>query len=246
MRISVPREHKRDSVTVVVYGTLFLNELCYTIITHFKGKSMRFFLTILVVLALSGIFTACNKTENNQAAAVKIEQKSIVTSQMNDAELAVAFLNGIQNGDKKRIYEVSNLTPELVENSRKILTNTTKYKQTKKERVETEHALRMSGSIDFFLKKLPKVLPKSTQLLVSKTTKENTADSTLKIHHIKVVYSNRDEALSDKTLQKMKEMTIRLQQIDHVVNGRLLHEFSFKSEDFEKIADGNFEVTSYY
>lgn len=207
---------------------------------------MKKIFSIVALVALSGTISACNKKENSQPAAAKVQQKVVVTAQMSDGDRARAFLAGIQNNDKKLMYDVSSLTPELVENSRKILTNTATYKQTKKERAETEHALRMSGSIDFFLKKMPKILLKSAQLQVSKTTKEGTADSPLKVHLVKVIYSNKDEALSDKKGQRVKEMILRLQQIEHVVNGRLLHEFSFKSEEFEKIADGEFEVTSYY
>ena len=201
-------------------------------------------LFIMAVLVISGIILGCSKKESNlPVAAAKVEQKQIAPEQINDGELALAFLAGIQNKDKKRVYEISNLTSELVEESRAKLTNTVKYKLTKKERAETEHALRMSGSIDFFLKKLTSILPKSAQLQVMKSIK---IDNTTNDHHIKITYSKREEAVSDKTGKSAKEIVVKLKQIKHVVNGLTLQEFVFDNKDFEKMADKNFEVVSYY
>lgn len=205
---------------------------------------------IVAVLALSGTISACNKKENSQpAAAAKVEQVErikIVPGQMKDSELAFAFLSGIQNNDKQTMYAVSNLTPEMVEESRNKLTNTTKYKQTKKERAATEHALRMSGSIDFFLKKLTKILPKSAQLQVIKTTQEAKAEGSMKVHHVKITYGKKEEALVDKKGKQAKEIVVRLQQIRHMVNGHTLQEFVFDNQDFEKMSDKEYEVLSYY
>lgn len=208
---------------------------------------MKRVLAILALLALSGMISACQKKENSQpAAAAKVEQKIIVPEQMKDNELALAFLAGIQNNDKKLMYDVSNLTPELVENSRTILTNSAKYKQTKKERTETEHALRMSGNIDFFLKKLTKILPKTAQLLVIKTAQESKTDKPIKSHLIKIIYSNKNDALVAKNGQKIKEITLSLQQIEHKVNGHTLKEFVFDNKDFEKMSNGEYVVLSHF
>lgn len=206
---------------------------------------MKFFFTVLALVTLLGTISACNKKEDIPPVA-KVEQKIIATGQMNDSDRVLAFFAGIQSNDKKLMYGVSNLTPEMVENSRKILTDTVTYKQTKKERVETEHALRMSGTIDFYLKKLTKIIPKSAQFQVIKTTQENKTNSVVKVHHVKIFYSNKDEALTDKKGQRIKEMAIRLQQIDHKVKNQLMHEFLFENRDFEKLADGNFEGMTYY
>jgi hypothetical protein len=208
---------------------------------------MKQVLVILTLLALTGTISACNKKEGSQpASAAKVEQKASTPDRPAYREPALSFLSGIQYGDKKLMYETSNLTPELVENSRNILTHTEKYKQTKKERAETEHALRMSGSIDFFLKKLTKILPKSAQLQLIKTTQKTKDKITTKEHKIKIIFPNRDDALVDKNGERIKEMAIRLLQVEHTVNGHTMQEFVFDNKDFEKMSDQEYEVLVHY
>jgi len=207
---------------------------------------MKRVIVFMAVLAISGTFSACSKKENNVQPPIvpKVEQKIIIAPElMKDAESALAFIAAIQSNDKKRMYDISNLTTELVEESRTKLTNAAKYKQTKKERAETEHALRMSGNIDFFLKKLTKILPKSAQLQSMKSDK---MDDSTNDHYIKITYSKREEAVSDKSGKLAKEIAVKLKQIKHVVNGLTLQEFVFDNKDFEKMADKNFEVLSYF
>lgn len=208
---------------------------------------MKRVLIVVTALVLSGLICACNNKGSSQpTATAKVEQKSIVPAQMKDSELAVAFLVAVQNNDKKMMYEISSLTPEMVNESREILTHAAKYKQSKKERAETEHALRMSGNIDFYLKKLTKIFPQSALLQVTKTTQESRADGSINVHLIKVSFSNKEDALGDKVGKRIKEMVVRLHQIKHVVNGNTLQEFVFDSKDFEKMSDKEFEVLSYY
>jgi hypothetical protein len=52
--------------------------------------------------------------------------------------------------------------------------------------------------------------------------------------------------MTDKTKRPVKEMVLHLQQATRTIHGSPIHEFSFNSEDFEKIADKNFEVLSYF
>ena len=144
------------------------------------------------------------------------------------------------------MYDVSGLTPEMVKESREKLTNTTKYKQSKKERAETEHALRMSGNIDFFLKKLTHIFPKSAQLQVMKTLQDGSGKNFKKMYDIKITYTKSEDGLVDKSSKKARENIVRLQQIAHVVNGHTLQEFVFDNKDFEKMADKNFTVLSYF
>jgi len=201
-------------------------------------------LFILAVMVISGTFLGCSKKESSPPVAVaKVEQKQLAPDQMNDSERALAFLAGIQSSEKKRLYEISNLTPELVEESRTKLTNTDKYKLTKKERAETEHALRMSGSIAFFIKNLTTILPKSALIQVMKSIK---IDSSTNDHYIKITYNKREDAVSDRNGKLAKEIVVKLKQIKYMVNGQALEEFVFDSKDFEKMADKSFEVLSYY
>lgn len=208
---------------------------------------MKRVFVLMTVLVFMGAVTGCSKKENIQPAATeKKEQIIVVSDQMKDSDRALAFLACIQKNDKKLMYEVSNLTPKLVEESRKKLTNVAKYKQTPKERAETEHALRMSGNIDFFLKKLTKIFPPSALLQVTKTTQEARADSSINVHLIKISFTNKEDALGDKAGKQIKEMVVRLHQIKHLVNGNTLQEFVFDNKDFEKMSDKDFEVLSYY
>lgn len=201
----------------------------------------------LALLTIIGTIFGCNKKENTlPAVAAKNVKAQKAPGQMNDSELALAFLGCIPNNDKKLMYEVSNLTTEMVEESRAKLTNTAKYKLTSKERTATEHALRMSGSIDFYLKKMTKILPASAQLETIKTEQQKNHESAVNIHYIKISYRNKDESPADKKGQPVKEMIVKLKQIKHVVNGVTLQEFVFDSKDFEKMADKDFEVVSYY
>ncbi|HIJ95351.1 MAG TPA: hypothetical protein HPP94_06375 [Desulfuromonadales bacterium] len=209
---------------------------------------MKRVIVVLSVFAMAGAVSGCNKKGNTPPAAVaaKAAQVQKAPGQMNDGELALAFLGCVQNNDKKLMYEVSNLTAERVEESREKLTNTAKYKQTSQERTATEHALRMSGSIDFYLKKMTKILPASAQLEIIKSEQEKKSESAVNIHSIKISYSNKDEAPADKSGKSVKDMVVKLKQIKHVVNGVTLREFIFDSKDFEKMADKDYEVVSYY
>lgn len=209
---------------------------------------MRKVAILIAVMSIS-VATGCSEKQSSQSEpvkAAKVGGENLNPAQMNDKELALAFLGGIQKGDKKSMYDMSNLTSELVVQSREKLTNSEKYKQSKKERAETEHALRMSGSIEFFLKKLAHIFPKSAQLQVVRTKKDASGDAFKNIHEVKVTYSNKEDALTDKTGKKAKEILLKLQQIKHVVNGVTLQEFVFDHKDFAKMADREFVVLSYY
>jgi len=206
---------------------------------------MRRVAIVLAVMALSA--SGCNQQESGQSKTVTAKVAGNVNpAQMNDEELAFAFLRGIQNGDKKLMYEVSNLTPELVEDSRNKLTHRSKYKQSKKEWSETEHALRMSGSIDFFLKKLKNILPKSAQLELIKERQDASGENPKNVYDIKIIYSKKEDAMLDKNGKKVKEMVVQLHQVKHTVAGRTLQEFVFDNKDFERMADRDFVVLSYY
>jgi len=160
---------------------------------------------------------------------------------------ALKFIQGIQSGDKNKMYEATNLTTDLVNNSREKLIHPTQYKQTDQQRKDSEHALRISGEIDFFSTKLKKMLPKSATFLISQSKTKSTTDDTQNVvHFVKVTYGNKEEAMTDKTGRPVKEMVLHLQQATRTINGRLIHEFSFNSADFEKISDKNFEVLSYF
>jgi len=162
-------------------------------------------------------------------------------------DLALKFLQGIQAGDKDKMYEAANLTAGIVNESREKLIRSKQNKLTDGQREDSEYALRISGQIDFFLSKIRKMLPQSASLQITQTkAKGLIGGSGNSVHFVRITYLSRDEAMRDKTGRPVREMVVHLQQINRTVNGRSLHEFSFEGKDFEKLADRDFEVLSYF
>lgn len=160
---------------------------------------------------------------------------------------ALKFLQGVQENDKNKMYQAANLTTEDVNDSRAKLIHATQDKVTNQQRMDAEHALRISGEIDFFSIKLKKMLPPSALFQITRTNEKSPTDGTTHaVLDVRITYGNQAEALTDKTGRHIKEMDVHLQQATRTIQGRLMHEFSFNSQDFEKIADRNFEVSSYF
>jgi hypothetical protein len=199
---------------------------------------------LLGIVMLGVIMFGCNGKGDSQPQERKVEQNAGPNS---DKDLALKFLQGIQNGDKNKMYDAANLTPDLVNDSREKLIHAKQHKLTDQQRKEFEHALRISGQIDFFIAKIRKMFPKSSGLEITETTaKGSTDDARHTIHRVKITYLNKDEAMRDKTGKPVKEMAVHLQQLTRSVSGRSIQEFSFEGKDFEKFADKDFEVLSYF
>jgi hypothetical protein len=66
------------------------------------------------------------------------------------------------------------------------------------------------------------------------------------VHTVVLSYGEQKEAVLDKSGKAVKEMVLQLQQIDRQADLRVTHEFSFASQDFERMADKDFEVVSYF
>jgi len=189
---------------------------------------MRKAVWLLGILALVTVFWGCSSNKIDQAPALK-------------------FLHGVQDSDKNKMYEAANLTTDLVNDSKEKLIHPNQYKQTEQQRKDSEHALRISGEINFFSTKLKKMFPKSASFQITKSKNKKSVDGTQNaVHTVKIVYGNKEEAIYDKTNHPVKEMVVQLQQATRTVNGRSIHEFSFNSQDFDKLADRDFEVLSYY
>jgi hypothetical protein len=89
---------------------------------------------------------------------------------------------------------------------------------------------------------MQKIITKSANLQITKSVdKQNFVD-----HTVKVAYASRDDAPVDKTGKQVKELTLHLLHITRTVGNRQLHEFSFDSKDFEKMAERDFEVLAYF
>lgn len=61
-----------------------------------------------------------------------------------------------------------------------------------------------------------------------------------------ITYNKRSEALSDKTGKPVKVMTVHLLQATKTIEGRVIQSFSFDARGFDRFADKDFEVVSYY
>ena len=92
-----------------------------------------------------------------------------------------------------------------------------------------------------------KMFSKSSRCEIIETTAKGLSDGARHtIHSVKITYVDKVEAMRDKTGKPVKEMVVHLQQLTHSVGGRSIQEFSFNAKDFEKIADRDFEVLSYF
>ncbi len=199
---------------------------------------------LLGIVVLCVIFFGCKSKGGSQPQESKEEQKASLDI---DKGLALKFLQGIQDGDKNKMYEAANLTTDIVNESREKLIHSKQHKLTDQQRKEFEHALRISGQVDFFIAKMREMFPKSSRLEITQTTAEaSTEGAKHTVHLVKITYLNKDEAMRDKTGKSIKEMAVHLHQLTRSINGRPIHQFSFTGKDFEKFADKDFEVLSYF
>ncbi len=199
---------------------------------------------LLGILILGVIIIGYNSNAGSQPREHQGEKKNDSNS---DQERALKFLQGIQSGDKKKMYEATNLTPDIVNDSREKLVHSKKYNLTEQQRKEFEHILRISGQIDYFFKMLKKMFPKSSSIQILETAAKGSADGGRNTEHVvKITYLDKNEALRDKTGKPVKEMDIYLRQVTRSVKGRSIYQFSFSSKDFDKFADRDFNVISYF
>lgn len=204
---------------------------------------MKFLL--LVTLLCAAQLAGCRGPENDPSSNKTTRVVAAVDAVQGKASL-LAFLKALQTSDKKAAYAASNLTPELVEESRKVLVNQPVNKPAKQQIAEAEHALSMSGSIDLYLKKMQSILPKSAMFEVVKSGRWSDASPNVLIHEVKITYANQKEAISDEKNKRVKEFILRFLQIQYEVNGRQLQEFLIEDKDFEKMMERKFEVKSYF
>ena len=200
---------------------------------------------LTVMLLCTAHLAGCRGAENSPPTGKSAKKIAAVDEAQGKASL-LAFLKALQNSDKKAAYAASNLTPELVEKSRKLLVNQPVNKITKEQATEAENALRMSGSIDLYLKKMPVILLKSAAIEVVKTGKWNTSVPNVLSHEAKITFANKKEALSDSTGNRIKEFILRFQQIQYEVDGKLLQEFLIEDKTFENIISRKLEVKAYF
>lgn len=190
---------------------------------------------VCVVVASVAVF-GCKANENE---APKASEKTAQTAA--ESKQGATFLKALQASDKKLLYEVSKLAPADVEESRTKLTNVKKYKLTAEQRTETEHALRMSGSIDFYLKKITPLL-KGADIKITGSSKTEPPRIPMIVHAVKLTYKDKSKAPMDAGGRHIEELAFRLQQMNHKVQNKELLEFMIDNNDFIDIMDRNYRV----
>jgi hypothetical protein len=190
---------------------------------------------LLAIMFISLCVTGCRGKDSSN-----LEKK--VSRTPVETQRALSFLLGMQAGDKAKMYIAANITDEILNESREKLIRASQNRLNEQQKKDSEHALRISGEIEFFSKKMQKIITKSANLQITKSVdKQNFVD-----HIVKVAYASRDDAPVDKTGKQVKELTLHLLHITRTVGNRQLHEFSFDSKDFEKMAERDFEVLAYF
>ena len=194
---------------------------------------MRKVFGICLILTLGLMICGCSLTGKEQTRL--------------DQERALKFLKGIQQGDKKLMYEAANLAEGLVGESREKLIHQKQHNLTEEQRLGFEHILRTSGQIDFFLARTRPMFPETAGIQLRETKAEGSFfGGRHPVHLIGITYANKTEAMRDKTGKPVKEMVVRLQQLTRRVGGNQVYGFSFDSKDFDKIAARDFEVSAYF
>lgn len=205
---------------------------------------MRDVVRLIVLCVLVTALAACNGKPVDQPSKTgdaKVSAEGSAASQ----QLAAAFLEGVKAGDKAKMQQAANLTPEEIKSSLDKLVHIKQNKLTDAQRAECESVLKISGDIEFFADKLRKVLPASATINISGTSQDLTPVKHL-VHTVSVTYSKAEDAIKDKTGKTVKELKLPLLQVDHPFQSKQVHEFAFSSEVFEKISNRDFEVVSYF
>ncbi|QWV98271.1 hypothetical protein KP005_03005 [Geomonas nitrogeniifigens] len=207
---------------------------------------MRNAVRLVIFAAIATAVAACNgKPADQQAGKVQAEQKTAPKDVAAAQVLAISFLSGLQAGDKAKMYQATNLTTEQVAASRDKLVHIKQNKMTDAQRLACKHVLKISGDVDFFAAKLRKILTPTATIKITQTAPAGTPVSHL-VHTVSVTYSSKTDAVQDKTGKAVKELKLPMQQFDHPVEAGEVHEFAFTGQEFEKMANRDFEVVSYF
>ncbi|WP_224960129.1 hypothetical protein [Geomonas subterranea] len=206
---------------------------------------MRNAVRLIIFAAIAAAIAACNgKPTDQPAGKVQAEQKGTKDQGAAQAR-ATSFLTALQAGDKVKMYQAANLTAEQVASSRDKLIHIKQTKMTDAQRAACEHVLKISGDVDFYAAKLRKLVTPTATVRITQTAGANGGAPHL-VHTVTVTYSKKDDAVQDKTGKTVKELKLPLQQFDYPVDAGEVHEFAFASQDFEKMANKEFEVVSYF
>ena len=206
---------------------------------------MKNTILLLLLLLLPAVFSGCQGQESNKLTASAAKAVAAVDEAQGKVAM-LAYLKALQNMDKKAAYSASNISEELLEQSRKELVNQPVKKLTPEQVKAAESVLRVSSSIDLYLKKLPQILLKSAKIEVVKTGKWSPKSPNVLLHEVKITYPNRKEAISDKTGGRIKEFVLRFFQIQYDLNGRLVQEFLIEDKDFEQLIERKLDVKAYF
>lgn len=199
---------------------------------------MRKAVQVLGIVAISISVFGCNgKDTGNQAGQSGATQKIILPDATKDKELAMKYLSGIQNEDKKAMYEATNLTEAMVKEAKEKLIYQKKYQLSEQQLKDYEKKLAISGEIDFYAKKIKGNLPKSAKFeFVKSEPLKSPGDARITVYSVKITYLNSREAIMDETKRAVKEMIVKMYHVTQSLNGHWTHEFTFDSKQHEVLS----------
>lgn len=201
-------------------------------------------ITVLLLMLCLPLFSGCQGREST--TAMKPVTSVAVADEAKGKESLLALLKALQKGDKQAAYVVANLTPEQVDESRKKLINQRVNKLTKEQLASAEHVLQVSGSVDMALKMLKPLLLPTAKIEVVKTIVGTPRFPKALLHEVKVSYTDKKEAVYDKTGRRVKEYLLRFVQNQYTADGRLLQEFMIDEKDFENMLRKTLDVKAYF
>ncbi|WP_136514719.1 hypothetical protein [Geomonas edaphica] len=199
---------------------------------------MRKVVRALGIAAIGFSVFGCNgKGTDKDARPSGAEQKITLPDGTKDRDLAMKYLYGIQNEDKKSMYEATNLTEALANEAREKFIYQKKYQLTEKQLKDYERTLAISGEIDFYAKKIKDNLPKSAKFEIVKSEPlKSPPTARIEVYSVKITYQNQKEAIRDESRKAVKVMVVKMYHVTQSLNGRWAHEFTFDSKQREVLS----------
>ncbi|MDY0301803.1 MAG: hypothetical protein RBQ99_09505 [Trichlorobacter sp.] len=202
---------------------------------------------VAVVLVAAVMLAGCqDRPENKVIAPSENSAVKAVAENADEKTVLESYLKSIRQNDKKAMYTLSNLTPKLVDESRLLLINQNKDKPETNAIADAEVALGMSGSVDFYLKKLPLVLlPKADVSFVKAVAPPEGSKGVMYV--MQVSYPDAANAVQDKDGKTVKTLHLKMGVLNHdLYSGVKLQQFVVDSADFANLLGGEFDVQEYW
>lgn len=202
----------------------------------------------MVVLFAAMLLAGCqDRPENSTTIQSGSNIMKAVAENADEKALLESYLQAIRQGDKEAMYTLSDLTPELVEKSRLLLINQKKENPSATDIADAEVALSMSGSIDYYLKKLPQMvfLPKAELSFVKAVAAPQGVQGF--VYLLEVRYPDAANAVQDKDGKAVKKLHLKMGVVNHALNSGLkLREFVVDTTEFSNLLGREYNVQEYF